>query len=62
MTTAEGQTTDNEIVVHVDLPGVSKEEVNVDMIKNELVISGSHKGPEGFESATCRVRERKIGR
>ncbi|KAL2919172.1 hypothetical protein HK105_201447 [Polyrhizophydium stewartii] len=50
---------DTHIIVHVDLPGVPKKEINIEFDGNELIISGSHNAP--FESATCRVRERAIG-
>ncbi|TPX47121.1 hypothetical protein SeLEV6574_g02833 [Synchytrium endobioticum] len=53
--------TDDAIVVHVDLPGVGKEEINIDVVQDQLTVSGTHKGPEGFDSATSRVRERNIG-
>ncbi|KAJ3091818.1 hypothetical protein HK102_013342 [Quaeritorhiza haematococci] len=72
MTTAEGDViwrpaadvfeTDNEIVAHIDLPGVPKEEVNVDITPEQITVYGHHKGVAGFESATSRVRERSIGR
>lgn len=56
--------------MHCDLPGgnliylvsVSKEEMSIDVFDDELVIQGNHKGVEGFDSATSRVRERAIGR
>jgi HSP20 family molecular chaperone IbpA len=44
------------------LPGVKKEEISIDADADQLVIHGHHKGKEGFESATSRVRERNIGR
>ncbi|KAJ3281357.1 hypothetical protein HK104_011509 [Borealophlyctis nickersoniae] len=53
---------ENEIVIHCDLPGVPKEEINIELVGNQLIISGEHKGVSGFESATSRVRERNIGR
>ena len=48
--------------MHVDLPGVPKEEINIDITDDQLVITGVHKGVSGFESASSRVRERNIGR
>ncbi|KNC96955.1 uncharacterized protein SPPG_07775 [Spizellomyces punctatus DAOM BR117] len=54
--------TDDAIVVHVDLPGVPKDEINIEVSGNQLIIHGEHKGVKGFESATSRVRERNIGR
>ena len=60
------------IVVHCDLPGVPKQEINIEMSNDQLIISGNHKGVSGFESASSRVRgikyiinswlERRIGK
>jgi HSP20 family protein len=46
----------------VDLPGVPKEEINIEVNEDQLFIMGEHKGVEGFESASSRVRERRIGK
>ena len=54
--------TDTDIVVHCDLPGVKKEEISIDVANEQLIISGEHKGVEGFETASSRVRERRIGK
>lgn len=54
--------TEQQIIVHCDLPGVPKEEISIDVFDDELIIQGNHKGVEGFDSATSRVRERAIGR
>jgi len=56
--------TETDIVIHCDLPGVPRDEIKIDLRgeTGELVIHGEHKKPEGFESATARVRERRIGR
>ena len=54
--------TQSDIVIHCDLPGVPKEEINIDVQDEQLIISGTHKGVEGFESASSRVRERRIGK
>ncbi|TPX30898.1 hypothetical protein SmJEL517_g05641 [Synchytrium microbalum] len=53
--------TDNAIVVHIDLPGVPKSEIGLDVVQDQLTVSGTHQGPAGFESASSCVRERNIG-
>ena len=50
------------LVIHVDLPGVPKEEVKLDLRDSSLYIHGEHRGPKGFEAAASRIRERNIGR
>jgi len=53
---------DNDIIVHVDLPGVPKDDVKIDCREGELEIHGETKRVEGYEAATSRVRERNIGK
>ena len=53
---------EKEIIVHVDLPGIPKEEISIDVDPAQVTIHGERKGVEGFESATNRVRERGIGK
>ncbi|KAG9291948.1 hypothetical protein G9A89_004886 [Geosiphon pyriformis] len=55
-------TTDDAFIIHVDLPGVPKEDIKIDLRNRELVISGESKGDEAYNAATSRVRERKIGK
>lgn len=54
--------TEQSIVIHIDLPGIPKSEINIDATPTQLTIHGHHKGNKPFESATSRVRERQIGR
>jgi HSP20 family protein len=52
--------TDDAFVVDADLPGVKREDVNVELIGNELAISGEIKEPE--RTGTLRRRSRRSGR
>jgi HSP20 family molecular chaperone IbpA len=52
--------TDDSIIVHVDLPGVPKEEIHVNVRGSDLIIWGEHKA--SYEAASSRVRERQIGK
>ncbi|KAH6565014.1 hypothetical protein BASA50_009420 [Batrachochytrium salamandrivorans] len=54
--------TATHIIAHIDLPGISKSEIKVDLGLNELLVNGTSKNAGGFESATCRVRERQVGK
>ncbi|KAJ3125412.1 Heat shock 70 kDa protein 1A [Nowakowskiella sp. JEL0407] len=51
--------TDDELVIHVDLPGVPKSEIKLESEEGQIVVHGNHKAP--IEAATSRVRERQIG-
>ncbi|CAG8503361.1 7607_t:CDS:2 [Diversispora eburnea] len=53
---------DNNIVVHAELPGVSKENVNVDIRDNHLILSGENKQESNYDTSTGWVRERRFGR
>eukprot|EP00842_Homolaphlyctis_polyrhiza_P000934 jgi/Hompol1/1841/HPOL_004830-RA len=53
---------DNKIVVHMDLPGVRRNEIEIDFNGDQIVVSGTHLGEQGFEAATAHVRERCVGR
>ncbi|CAG8649074.1 5129_t:CDS:2, partial [Acaulospora morrowiae] len=54
--------TNEAIFIHVDLPGVPKEEISVDLRDREIVISGERRRGPSYEAATSRVRERQIGK
>jgi HSP20 family protein len=51
---------DNQVVARFELPGMSKEEVNVEVRNDRLTISGNKK-PETNEGRFA-VRERPFGR
>ncbi|KAJ3180801.1 hypothetical protein HDU85_003880 [Gaertneriomyces sp. JEL0708] len=53
--------TEEAFVIHVDLPGVPKHDIKIEMEGYQLTIHGTSPH-HGFESATSRVRERHIGR
>ncbi|RHZ78957.1 hypothetical protein Glove_153g42 [Diversispora epigaea] len=53
---------DNNIVVHAELPGVPKENVNVDIRDNNLILSGENKQENDYDTSTGWVRERRFGR
>jgi HSP20 family protein len=52
--------TKDSFVIHVDLPGVPKDDIGVEMNENNIIIEGDHKQP--YETATARVRERNVGK
>ncbi len=54
--------TEKEIVAHIDLPGVAREEITIDSEADQIVVHGDSKRREGFETASSRVRERNIGK
>ncbi|CAG8506314.1 4591_t:CDS:2 [Ambispora leptoticha] len=53
---------DNEFIIHVDLPGVPKSDIQIDLRDRELVIQGESKQHEAYKAASSRVRERSIGK
>jgi len=52
--------TDDAYVVEAELPGVKREDVNVELVSNELTISGEAKERE--RKGTVRRRTRRTGR
>jgi len=56
--------TENEEVYHVDidLPGVEKEDITVDLEGQELTVSGQSKKFEHIEEGTARRSSRRIGK
>jgi HSP20 family protein len=54
--------TETQYLVNLDIPGVSKDDVKIEMLNDELVISGERK-PEKAEGKQARhVVERSFGR
>ena len=51
----------NELVFKADLPGVSKEDITIDIADNMLTISGEKKLEEKIESGSCYSLERFHG-
>jgi HSP20 family protein len=54
--------TDDAYVIDVELPGVSRDQVNVDINDRELVISGEISEPQDDEGRRRRRRARRTGR
>jgi HSP20 family protein len=54
--------TDDAYVVEVELPGVNKDQVNVDVNDRELIISGEITEPQEEEGRRRRRRARRTGR
>ncbi|KAJ3366402.1 hypothetical protein GGF32_005404 [Allomyces javanicus] len=53
----------SDIVIHVDLPGVPKEDIQIDTNDiDEIQIHGEAKRFDEFQAASSRVHERNIGR
>lgn len=53
--------TDNEYVIRVDLPGIPKDEVNINFKDNRLTISGERKQEEKEEKDNYMRQERYYG-
>ncbi len=51
----------NELVLKADLPGVRKEDINIDIADTMLTISGEKKIEEKIETDTCYSFERSRG-
>lgn len=54
--------TGNSVRVHVDLPGVPKENVSVEIHNGNLQIQGQTSQDEEYETFDSRVRERRYGK
>ncbi|CAG8793625.1 10368_t:CDS:2, partial [Dentiscutata erythropus] len=54
--------TNKAFIIHIDLPGVPKEDISIELRKLELTAHGESKRKLTYEAATSRVRERKIGK
>ncbi|CAG8568197.1 15867_t:CDS:2 [Dentiscutata erythropus] len=52
---------ENEIIVNAELPGITKEQINVDVRKNALVISGKTKRDEKYEEGNVHIQEHSYG-
>jgi HSP20 family protein len=54
--------TEKEIIVDVELPGIDKKDVKVEVKDNTLVISGERKSEKKTEETNCCVSERHYGK
>jgi HSP20 family protein len=52
---------DGELLVHVDLPGLDKKDIHVELDENELVIRGERKIETKIEDKDCYRMERVYG-
>lgn len=52
----------NTVEATFELPGLSKEDVNIDLHNNRLTISGEVKQTQDREEAGYVVRERRVGK
>ncbi|MEM6633112.1 MAG: Hsp20/alpha crystallin family protein [Bacteroidota bacterium] len=53
--------TDDMYVIELEVPGVEKKEVSVQVVDGILIISGARKRNEAFESPRLHRRERRFG-
>ncbi|KAI9491356.1 HSP20-like chaperone [Zychaea mexicana] len=54
--------TDNQFNVHAELPGMKKEDINVDINNNSLTFSGEHKASSEHSDQNVRYSERHYGK
>ncbi|CAG8632584.1 7974_t:CDS:2 [Cetraspora pellucida] len=52
---------EKEFVVNAELPGVTKEQINLDVRENALVISGETKKDEKYKEGNTHIQERRYG-
>ncbi|CAG8548960.1 17191_t:CDS:2 [Dentiscutata heterogama] len=52
---------EKEYIVNAELPGITKEQVNVDVREDTLVISGETKKDEKYEKGNTHIQERRYG-
>ncbi|RGB36531.1 HSP20-like chaperone [Rhizophagus diaphanus] len=52
---------EKEFVVNADLPGIPKEQINVDVHDNTLVISGENKQEQKYKEGNTHIQERRFG-
>lgn len=50
-----------EVVIHVELPGVNKEEMDLTITDDRLIIKGEIKRPEGIKEEDYILNERSFG-
>ncbi|CAG8723431.1 16592_t:CDS:2 [Acaulospora morrowiae] len=53
--------TEKEYIVNAELPGVNKENINVDVRENALVISGETKQNQEYNEGNTHIQERRYG-
>ncbi|CAG8442076.1 8747_t:CDS:2 [Acaulospora morrowiae] len=53
--------TEKEFIVNAELPGVSKDQINVDVRDKALVISGETKQDQKYKEGNTHIQERRYG-
>ena len=53
---------DSEVVVRADIPGMSKEDIDISVLGNMLTISGEQKSEEKIDEDNYQYRERSYGK
>ncbi|RIA80518.1 heat shock protein [Glomus cerebriforme] len=53
--------TENDFIVNAELPGLKKDEINIDIHDNVLNISGETKKDERYQEGNTLVQERRYG-
>ncbi|KAJ1980247.1 hypothetical protein H4R35_001197 [Dimargaris xerosporica] len=53
---------DDQYVIHADLPGVRREQAQVSVVDDSIVISGEHKEEQQRDQEHTKIRERRFGR
>ncbi|CAB4380729.1 unnamed protein product [Rhizophagus irregularis] len=52
---------DNEFFVNAELPGLNKDQINIDVRDNALIISGETKKEQKYEKGETLIQERSYG-
>ena len=52
----------NQVIAMLELPGASKDDVRLELQNGKLAISADIKQPNGADSSSCVVRERRYGK
>ncbi|CAG8750636.1 4939_t:CDS:2, partial [Dentiscutata erythropus] len=52
---------EKEFIVNAELPGVTKEQINLDVRENTLLISGETKKDEKYKEGNTHIQERQYG-
>ncbi|CAB4380759.1 unnamed protein product [Rhizophagus irregularis] len=52
---------DNEFLVNAELPGLNKDQINIDVRDNALIISGETKKDQKYEKGKTLIQERSYG-
>jgi HSP20 family protein len=53
---------EKKFIIKTELPGVSKDQIKIDIEGNNLVIHGENKSEKTFDDKTWKIRERTFGK